>query len=304
MTEENTPNEKELWKRIPETQGVDRAQTFVALSHIAFDRGDHKASLALCESAREIYETLATTNTDDLLHVYQGITGSLKHLDREGEAAEFALHAVDVLKEDHPAEAVSMLRQAGRHYFSAGQYERSLTCHQSALTELDPDISEINIGVDYYNIGYAHYMLDHFAEAVPNLIKARELFKQGKAPERVFYCDEYLAAAYIELENGVDALLHAQRAVDYAVTMQNEVLDCWARYRLGSAKFMIGDSEDAEKELRKSRRMNTQACHVDWELAVNVEKELATVLKAKGEEDEANEILRRIKVIEETMDDA
>ena len=70
MSNNEKQDEKELWQRIPNTQGTERAETFVALSHIAYDRGDHKACLALCESAREIYEELgAETSTTGQLYV-------------------------------------------------------------------------------------------------------------------------------------------------------------------------------------------------------------------------------------------
>ena len=91
MSNNEKQDEKELWQRIPNTEGTERAETFVALSHLAYDRGDHKASLALCESAREIYEQLgAETSTAALMHVYEGITWSLRKLDRDEEAAALA----------------------------------------------------------------------------------------------------------------------------------------------------------------------------------------------------------------------
>ena len=109
MSNNEKQDEKELWQRIPNTQGTERAETFVALSHLAYDRGDHKASLALCESAREIYEQLgAETSTSALLHVYEGISWSLRKLDRDEEAAELALRAVDLLKEDSPTDAADI----------------------------------------------------------------------------------------------------------------------------------------------------------------------------------------------------
>ena len=70
MSKEGKLDEKELWKKIPSTEGVDLADTFVELSNLAYDRGDHKAALALCQSAREIYEGLATLGSSStLLHV-------------------------------------------------------------------------------------------------------------------------------------------------------------------------------------------------------------------------------------------
>ena len=122
MSKNEKQDEKELWQRIPNTEGTERAETFVALSHIAYDRGDHKAALALCESAREIYEQLgAEASTSALMHVYDGISWSLRKLDRDEEAAELALRAVDLLKDERPSDAADMMRDAGRFYFAAGK---------------------------------------------------------------------------------------------------------------------------------------------------------------------------------------
>ena len=167
MSKNEKQDEKELWKRIPNTQGTERAETFVALSHIAYDRGDHKASLALCESAREIYEQLgAEASTSALMHVYEGITWSLRKLDRDEEAAELALHAVDILKENNPMEAADMMRDAGRFYFAAEKYEKSLQCHQNAIAEIDPDTTELSMGIDSYNCGFALVKMEKYAEDI------------------------------------------------------------------------------------------------------------------------------------------
>jgi tetratricopeptide (TPR) repeat protein len=188
VSTENNPDEKELWASIPRSEGVDRAEHFVTLSHMAYERGDFKSALALCESARDIYESLkATVSTQALLHVYEGITWSLRKLDREKEAAELALHAVDVLKEDNPADATDMLREAGRFFFTAGEYQKSLDCHLKAMQGVDPELTEWTMGIDSYNAGFALMKLERYPEAIPYLIKAREHFKKDKEPEKVYY---------------------------------------------------------------------------------------------------------------------
>jgi tetratricopeptide (TPR) repeat protein len=295
-------DEKELWQRIPNTQGTERAETFVALSHIAYDRGDHKACLALCESAREIYEQLgAETSTSALMHVYEGITWSLRKLDRDEEAAELALHAVDILKENSPTEAADMMRDAGRFYFSAEKYEKSLQCHQNAIAEIDPDTTDFTMGIDSYNCGFALIRMKKYAESLEYLLAARNYLKKAKEPEKVYYCDEYLAVAYIELKNGVEATTHAQKSLDFAQTAQNECLEAWACYRLGCAKVLLGEFDEAEELLRKSLSINVNACGTDWDLAIELEKEIANILVIKGRVSEADEIKRRIATIEDTM---
>ena len=302
MSTENIPNEKELWASIPRSEGVDRAEHFVTLSHMAYERGDFKSALALCESARDIYESLqATVSTQALLHVYEGITWSLRKLDREVEAAELALHAVDVLKEDNPVDATDMLREAGRFFFTAGEYQKSLDCHLKAMQEVDPELTEWTMGIDGYNTGFALMKLERYPEAIPYLIKAREHFKKDKEPEKVYYCDEYLAVSYIELKNGVEATVHAQKGLDFAITSQNSSLEAWATYRLGCAKVLLAELDEAENLLRDSLGMNSRTANPDWDLTIELEKEIANILTIKGRVTEADEIRRRIKTLEETI---
>ena len=304
MSTENQPSEKELWKKLPSTQGADRAEMFVELSHLAYDRGDHKSALALCQSAREIYEGLTTyVGTPRLLHVYEGITWSLRKLDRDAEAAQIALETVLLLKEDDPAAATEKYRDAGRFYFAAEDYEKSLECHKLALADCNPDVSETVLGIDEYNCGSAMVRLERYPEALPYLQAARGYFKKAKEPERIYYCDEYIAVCNIELCNGIDAISAAQKALDFAVTAQNPVLETWARYRLGCAKVLIGESDEAENELRQALSMNANACHTDWDLAIEVEEEIAKILISKGNVDEANEITRRLGHLKEIMED-
>ena len=304
MSKENKPDEKELWKKIPSTQGADRAEAYVELSHLAYDRGDHKAALALCQSAREIYEGLTTfVGTSQLLHVYEGITWSLRRLDRDAEAAQVALDAVVLLKEEDPDAATEMFRDAGRFYYAAGEFEKSLECHNKAIAECNPDMSDTNLGCDEYNCGSTLVQLKRYAEALPHLLAARGYFKKSKEPERIFYCDEYLTVCYIELNNSVEAINYAQKTLDFAVTAQKRVLETWARYRMGCAKVLIGELDEAEEELRQALSMNASSNDVDWDLALEVEQEIVKILITKGRVSEADEITRRLANLKDILED-
>ena len=304
MSRENKPDEKELWKLIPSTQGADRAETYVQLSHLAYDRGDHKAALALCQSAREIYESLKDfVGTSAMLHVYEGITWSLRRLDRDEEAAYVALDAVTLLKEDDPAAATEMFRDAGRFFYAAGEFQKALDCHELALSEVDPDLSDVTIGTDYCNCGGSLVRLDKYAEAIPYLLTSREYFKKAKDPERVYFTDEFLTIAYTELKNGVEATTYAQKCLDFAITAQNHYFETWARYRLGCAQVLIGELDDAVDQLRQAITMNTNANSPDWDLAFDAETEVANILVSKGCVEEADEIFRRLKNLKEIIGD-
>ena len=304
MSKENKPDEKELWKKIPSTQGAERADAYIELSHLAYDRGDHKAALALCQSAREIYEGLTTyVGTSQLLHVYEGITWSLRRLDRDAEAAQVALDAVALLNEEDPLAATEMFRDAGRFYYAAGEYEKSLECHNKAIADCNPDMTDTNMGCDEYNCGSTLVQLKRYAEALPHLLAARGYFKKSKEPERIFYCDEYITVCYIELNNSVEAINYAQKILDFAVTAQKRVLEMWARYRMGCAKVLLGELDEAEEELREALSMNASSNDVDWDLAVEVELEIVKILITKGRVAEADEITRRLANLRDILED-
>jgi tetratricopeptide (TPR) repeat protein len=196
-----------------------------------------------------------------------------------------------------------MMRDAGRFYFAAGKYEKSFQCHQNAIAEIDPDTTEFTMGIDSYNCGFALIKMEKYAESLQYMLAARNYLKKAKEPEKVYYCDEYLAVAYIELKNGVEATIHAQKSLDFAQSAQKEALETWARYRLGCAKVLLGEFDEAEDHLRQALSMNVHSRDTDWELAIELEKEIANILVIKGRVAEADEIKRRIATIEDTMKD-
>ena len=62
-------------------------------------------------------------------------------------------------------------------------------------------------------------------------------------------------------------------------------------------------ADEAEAELRQALSMNANSCHTDWDLAIDIEKEIAKLLVSKGRVSESEEILRRIANLEEIMSD-
>jgi hypothetical protein len=48
--------EQNLWHVAAQRDGTDRADAYVALGRMAFEKGKFKESLAMCEIAREIFE--------------------------------------------------------------------------------------------------------------------------------------------------------------------------------------------------------------------------------------------------------
>ena len=169
------------------------------------------------------------------------------------------------------------------------------------MQEVDPELTEWTMGIDSYNAGFALMKLERYPEAIPYLTKAREYFKKDKEPEKVYYCDEYLTVCYIELKNGVEATVHAQKGLDFAITAQNRCLETWAKYRLGCAKVLLAELDEAEELLHNALSINANSIDTDWELTIELEIEIANIWTTKGRVTEADEIRRRIKTLEETI---
>jgi hypothetical protein len=72
---------------------------------------------------------------------------------------------------------------------------------------------------------------------------------------------------------------------------------------LGCAKVLLGELDEGQELLRNALGLNVRASETDWELAIELEKEIANILVIKGRVAEANEIKRRIATLEETMKD-
>ena len=66
--------EEMLWERIPEVEGEERANTYYELSARIYARGQYDEALALAETARDIYSTLATNSSKEgLAQAYSAI---------------------------------------------------------------------------------------------------------------------------------------------------------------------------------------------------------------------------------------
>jgi tetratricopeptide (TPR) repeat protein len=101
----------------------------------------------------------------------------------------------------------------------------------------------------------------------------------------------------------IEAINYAQKTLDFAVTAQKRVLETWAHYRMGCAKLLIGELDEAEEELREALSMNASSSDVDWDLAVEVELEIVKILITKGRVSEADEITRRLANLRDILED-
>lgn len=294
--------EQELWREVSQSEGADRAEAITALGRILWDKSKYKESLAFCESARDLYlEAGRESYLDELTDVNFGIMNSLDMLHRPREAAEAAAAIVELYKEtDHPMLG-ELLRDEGRYWFSAGEVEKSLERHLEAIAIVDPDQTEIGRGIDLLNVGMARKRLGHYIDAIENLKDAIAIFKAEKNPSWVSKCHGELTEIYTELEMPDEIEVWARKALDFAELTGNGRWEYWLNYYIGVARKIKGDLDSAEDFLAKAKHQAVQSGDQDWNVLVKIEKEIAGIDVIRGKVSQAEEALRRVATIEETL---
>jgi tetratricopeptide (TPR) repeat protein len=170
---EKETQELELWDRISTTEGAERAEVLDELSHFAYKKNNYTECLQLIETSIEIYFSLDSQfHTKKLIHLYEGKAFCHSNLNQSPEAAEAfeTLAGYFCIDEDREG-FLRAKRAAGREWYSAQDYEKSLEAHTIVSKELDIDATDYTMGIDNLNIGMALEQLSRHEEAIPYLLE-------------------------------------------------------------------------------------------------------------------------------------
>lgn len=272
------------------------------LSYIAHSRKDYKESLALCESAKEIYESLGPeTDNAVLAHVYSGMSYSLSELQRNEEAAIAGKHAIDLLEQINSPDVLKAYRDEGRLTFYAKRYQESISWYQRAIEYVSPDDSVQNKGWDHFCVARAQTKLGKYEEALSNLIISRDLFKQEKALVYMAYCDEELAQVYGNLGQLNFARTHAELALDFAKTSEDEIRTYWSHVRYAQVCFKEGNFQEAHDFFKAAKSWEvSKEEYTFWPHVFYLELQMANCVEKLGNFDDAEETRRRVNNLVES----
>ena len=302
MSEERALDEvsKELWQRAANNEGSIRADAYVALGRIAFDQGKFKESVALCETAKEIFEQVDVGEYQrEIFEVNIGLSKNYERLERRQDAAQALGKAIEAAKVIEIEELDDLLRDQGRAWFAAGQYENSIACHQEAIAMTEMFLREESYGVDYFNIGMGLYELKRYEESKDAYLRSRAAFKAQDEIEEIVECDYRLTEIYVELKDPVNIIHHGQRALDF-FTVLGEDRKVWTlKYFLGIAHRLLGDLETATRLYGEARNLAVAMGWKEWEFLIKVDTALADIYETNGQPEHAVEILRRVKSVQE-----
>lgn len=167
--------EEMLWERIPEVEGIDRANTYYELSARIYARGQYDEALALAETARDIYSQLGPiVPSDGLAQAYSAIGYNLNQLKRMTEAANAMSKAVEILRESKSPLAIDLACTLGEWWFGSKEYEKTIECMTDCVQEHLVEGNDSGAANDLHLIGCAQRELGNFAEALESFREDRK----------------------------------------------------------------------------------------------------------------------------------
>ena len=296
--------EEMLWERIPQTSGLERANTFYELSARIYARGQYDEALALAESARDIYAELGPIGTSDgLAQAYSAIGYNLNQLKRNSEAATAMSKAVEILRESKSPLAIDLACTLGEWWFGSKNYEKTIECMRDCVQEHLVEGNEGGAANDLHLIGCAYRELNQHEQSLSAFKEARLLFKNLKEVINVARCDQKIAHALIEIGDGESALIAAQKSLDVFVTAHDHRRETYSLLELGKAQILTGQEQEGLDTLERVLEISTESEWKDFEFIVDIERRIAGVLRSLGRVDEADEIERRLTSVTEVTED-
>jgi len=291
---------KELWQRAANNEGSIRADAYVALGRIAFDQGKFKESVALCETAKEIFEQVDVGEYQrEIFEVNIGLSKNYERLERRQDAAQALGKAIEAAKVIEIEELDDLLRDQGRAWFAAGQYENSIACHQEAIAMTEMFLREESYGIDYFNIGLGLFELGRYEESKDAFLRSRAAFKAQGEVESIVDCDYRLTEIYAEFNDPVNIIHHGQRALDFFTVLGDDRKVWTLKYFLGIAHRLLGELETASRLYDEARNLAVAMGWKEWEFLIKVDTAIADIYEKNGMSEYAAEILRRVKSIQE-----
>ena len=299
---EEEMNEKQMWELLPHKVGEEKAELLLALSKQASYRGAGEESLALAESAQEIYQSLgALASNSDIANAYTGISYSLKQLNKTEEALKVMNKVVEIYKSDHLPFVDDLLRTQATWYSELGEWEKTLECHKQAVRVNEIDSNQEWLAKSQFNVGVAYAHLSNFDEAIRHYQISRNIFKSLKMVPEVARCDEAIAEAFVELGNGELALAAGIRALDIARILGWQRRVIWTQFHIGKAQVLLGNSDAAEAAFEEAIYLVPQQEEFDWNFIVALFTEKAKLLRLSDRNTDAEKLEARIATIRETL---
>ena len=296
--------EEMLWERIPEVQGLDRANTYYELSARIYARGQYDEALALAETARDIYSELGNNHAnEELAQAYSAIGYNLNQLKRMDEAASAMSKAVDLLRKNKSPIALELACTLGEWWYTSKKYQEVVDTMNECAQEHLVDGNELGAASDLHLIGCAYRELGQFDAAISAFEEARALWKKHKEVIHVARCGQKIASCFNRLGDGEKALERARQALDVFETAHDHRRQIISLFEYAKALELLEDYEEALATLDQVLTTASDEEPRDFEFIVDIESQIAGILRKTERVEEAAEIERRLSSVKSILAD-
>ncbi len=296
--------EEMLWERIPETNGMERANTYYELSARIYARGQYDEALALAETARDIYSELGNNHAnEELAQAYSAIGYNLNQLKRMDEAASAMSKAVDLLRKSKSPIALELACTLGEWWYTSKKYKEVVDTMNECAQEHLVDGNELGAASDLHLIGCAYRELGQFDAAISAFEEARALWKKHKEVIHVARCDQKIASCFNRLGDGEKALERARQALDVFETAHDHRRQIISLFEYAKALELLEDYEEALATLDQVLTTASDEEPRDFEFIVDIESQIAAILRKTERVEEATEIERRLSSVKSILAD-
>ena len=296
--------EEMLWERIPETNGMERANTYYELSARIYARGQYDEALALAETARDIYSELGNNHAnEELAQAYSAIGYNLNQLKRMDEAASAMSKAVDLLRKNKSPIALELACTLGEWWYTSKKYQEVVDTMNECAQEHLVDGNELGAASDLHLIGCAYRELGQFDAAISAFEEARALWKKHKEVIHVARCDQKIASCFNRLGDGEKALERARQALDVFETAHDHRRQIISLFEYAKALELLEDYEEALATLDQVLTTASDEEPRDFDFIVDIESQIAGILRKTERVEEAVEIERRLSSVKSILAD-
>lgn len=251
------------------------------------------------QTALEIYQSSDEAIDREVIgQVLMGIAFAQYKLTDHSDAAASAIQAYEILNEISSPRAGTALRNAGVFYQEAKRFSESAEIFRIAIKIPLIDDEELTLAEDFYNLGFALVKLEQFNEAINLLSQSRVLASKLTTPIIEALCSEQLAFCYAVIGEYEKSLECVKFAIDYAVLSGNDKRMYESVKIRGKIHLAQKDYDSAISDFKAAKIINIEhSCITNWDEIYELEEQIASIHDLRGENEEAQEIRRRIKTV-------
>jgi tetratricopeptide (TPR) repeat protein len=219
------------------------------------------------------------------------------------EAASAMSKAVDLLRKNKSPIALELACTLGEWWYSSKKYQEVVDTMNECAQEHLVDGNDLGAASDLHLIGCAYRELGQYEAAISAFEEARALYKKHKEIIHVARCEQKIASCFNHLGIGEKALEHARLALDVFETAHDHRRQIISMFEYAKALNLLEDYDEALETLDQVLTTASEEEPRDFEFIVDIESQIAEILRKLNRSEEAAEIERRLESVRSILAD-